>query len=177
MSKFTRFLGGPNWPKICGRGTKFDFKDWAQEPQDHTSYKSPAAMVYFFQAAALSCTENAKFGAILAHLAILWRIYILFGVLFTGPKIYKYQVCPGLILNTTCIDNWWLTTFCMVWFLSTWFILAWDFLQIFLRISSKSGGFNQFGFLLSWLPFSPSPRNFTPAAVTIFFEVLWRWRR
>ena len=109
--------------------------------------------------------------------AILWRIYALFGVLFTGPKIYKYQVCLGLILNTTCIDNWWLTTFCMVWLLSTWFMLAWDFFQIFLRISSKSGGFNQFGFLLSWLPFSPSPRNFTPAAVTILFKVLWRWRR
>ena len=29
MSKFTRFLGGPNWPKTCVRGTKFSFKDWA----------------------------------------------------------------------------------------------------------------------------------------------------
>ena len=28
MSKFTRFWGGPNWPKICVRGTKFNFKDW-----------------------------------------------------------------------------------------------------------------------------------------------------
>ena len=29
MSKFTRFLGGPNGPKICGRRTKTDFKDRA----------------------------------------------------------------------------------------------------------------------------------------------------
>ena len=28
MSKFMRFLGGPNGPKICARGTKFDFEDW-----------------------------------------------------------------------------------------------------------------------------------------------------
>ena len=27
LSKFTRFLGGPDGPKICGRGTKIDFKD------------------------------------------------------------------------------------------------------------------------------------------------------
>ena len=27
MLKFTRFLGGPNEPKICGRKTKTDFKD------------------------------------------------------------------------------------------------------------------------------------------------------
>ena len=29
MSKFTHFLGGPKGPKICVRGTKFDFEDWA----------------------------------------------------------------------------------------------------------------------------------------------------
>ena len=29
MSKFTRFLGGPNCPKICVLGTKFNSKDWA----------------------------------------------------------------------------------------------------------------------------------------------------
>ena len=28
MSKFMRFLGGPNRPKICVRGTKFNFEDW-----------------------------------------------------------------------------------------------------------------------------------------------------
>ena len=28
MSKFARFLGGPNRPKICVRGTKFNFEDW-----------------------------------------------------------------------------------------------------------------------------------------------------
>ena len=31
LSKFTRFLGGPNGPKICGGRTKTDFKD-----RDHT---------------------------------------------------------------------------------------------------------------------------------------------
>ena len=30
ISKFTRFLGGPNGPKICMQGTTFDFKDRAQ---------------------------------------------------------------------------------------------------------------------------------------------------
>ena len=29
MSKFMGFLGGPNGPKICVRGTKFNFEDWA----------------------------------------------------------------------------------------------------------------------------------------------------
>ena len=33
MSKFTRFLAGPNWPKICERGTKFNFKDWGVNVQ------------------------------------------------------------------------------------------------------------------------------------------------
>ena len=28
LSKFTRFLGGPNGPKICGGRTKTEFKDW-----------------------------------------------------------------------------------------------------------------------------------------------------
>ena len=31
LSKFTRFLGGPNGPKICGGRTKTDFKDRAVE--------------------------------------------------------------------------------------------------------------------------------------------------
>ena len=29
LSKFTRFVGGPNGPKICGWRTKTDFKDRA----------------------------------------------------------------------------------------------------------------------------------------------------
>ena len=29
MLKFTRFLWGPNGPKMCGRRTKTDFRDWA----------------------------------------------------------------------------------------------------------------------------------------------------
>ena len=28
----TRFLGGPNGPKICGGRTKTDFKDWGKVP-------------------------------------------------------------------------------------------------------------------------------------------------
>ena len=28
MPKLPRFLGGPNWPKICVWGTKCNFKDW-----------------------------------------------------------------------------------------------------------------------------------------------------
>ena len=31
LSKFTRFLGGPNGPKICGGRTKTDFKDRGSE--------------------------------------------------------------------------------------------------------------------------------------------------
>ena len=54
---------------------------------------SQTTMVYFFQAAVLSCSENAKFGPILAILAILLQIFALFCVLFTGPKSDKYQVC------------------------------------------------------------------------------------
>ena len=29
VPKIMRFLGGPNTPNICVRGTKFNFKDWA----------------------------------------------------------------------------------------------------------------------------------------------------
>ena len=32
MMKFTRFLGGPNGPKICASRTKTDFKDWGDPP-------------------------------------------------------------------------------------------------------------------------------------------------
>lgn len=48
---------------------------------------------YLFQAGALFCKGNAKF---LAIFAILSQIYTLFGALFTGPKIYKYQVCKQI---------------------------------------------------------------------------------
>jgi hypothetical protein len=57
--------------------------------------------MYFFQAGALFCTENAKFGPILANLAILLQIYTLFGVLLQGggvPKLTNIRNECGLRL-------------------------------------------------------------------------------
>ena len=34
VPKITRFLGEPNRPKICVRGTKFNFKDWGDDVDD-----------------------------------------------------------------------------------------------------------------------------------------------
>ena len=39
MQKFTRFLGGPNGPKICGRRTKTDFKDRADDRLSCNKFK------------------------------------------------------------------------------------------------------------------------------------------
>ena len=51
MSKFTRFLGGPNGPKICAGRTKTDFKDQASgAPQT----------VYFLKAHDVSYPNSDK---------------------------------------------------------------------------------------------------------------------
>ena len=48
MSKFTRFLGGPNGPKIRGRRTKTDFKDRVIYSGSFLSQlEQPLAMFFF----------------------------------------------------------------------------------------------------------------------------------
>ena len=39
LLKFTRFLGGPNGPKICGGRTKTDFKDRAPGEEDDGDFQ------------------------------------------------------------------------------------------------------------------------------------------
>ena len=72
---------------------------------EHSWYLSPPpppAVVYFFQAGALFCTENAKFGPILANLGYFVANLRTFWCTFTGrwcPKIDKYQVCAPQHVN------------------------------------------------------------------------------
>ena len=71
MSKFSRFLGGPNGPKICVGRTKFDFEDWGLEvgqcwifKEITKNKKADGELVQWAVVVALRCFSDGTFPSV-----------------------------------------------------------------------------------------------------------------
>ena len=88
VPKIMRFLGGPNRPKICVRGTKINFKDWDPDASNH-----------FCAPPAVRKSGNPRQGIISLSLQMRWQPLSIFqhqsgkGESKMGFKV-QHNLCP-----------------------------------------------------------------------------------